>query len=51
LALALGQVSSLLYSNPLWREGKLRAFGSGPRSYLGLPAPASYQDFAPFPFC
>jgi hypothetical protein len=50
LALALEQVSALLYSHPLWREGKLRAFGAGPRSYLGLPAPTMYHDFAPFPF-
>jgi hypothetical protein len=49
VALALEQLSAVLYSHPLYREGKLGAWGEF-GGYLGLPAPSTYQDFAPFPF-
>jgi hypothetical protein len=49
LALALEQVSALLYSHPLWREGKLGAYGAL-GGYLGIAAPTSYLHFAPFPY-
>ncbi|THD80602.1 MAG: hypothetical protein E7812_07690 [Phenylobacterium sp.] len=49
LALALEQVSALLYSHPLWRAGKLGAFGEL-GGYLGVAAPTQYLHFAPYPF-
>jgi hypothetical protein len=49
LALAVKGLSAALYSHPLYREGRLGAFGEF-GDYLGLPAPAQYQRFAPFPF-
>ncbi|MDB5417521.1 MAG: hypothetical protein JWP50_940 [Phenylobacterium sp.] len=49
LALGLQRLSVRLYSHPLYRDGKLGAWGDF-GGYLGLPAPTSYLDFAPFEF-
>jgi hypothetical protein len=49
LVLGLNMVAANLYSSDLWREGRLGwrgRFGG----YLGLAAPTSYLDFAPYPF-
>ena len=49
LALGLKHVASVLYGTTPWREGKLGLYGEF-GGYLGVPAPTSYLDFAPFPF-
>ena len=49
LALALRNLSAALYSHPLYKQGKLGAYGEF-AGYLGVPAPSTYHQFAPFPF-
>jgi hypothetical protein len=49
LSLALKNLSARLYSHHLYREGKLGAYGEF-GDFLGLPAPTTYLEFAPFPF-
>jgi hypothetical protein len=49
LSLGVRNLSARLYSHPLYREGKIGAFGKFGED-LGLPAPTSYFDFAPYPF-
>jgi hypothetical protein len=49
LALAIAKVSAALYSTDLYRSGQLGAFGAF-GGYLGIPAPSSYRDIAPFTF-
>jgi hypothetical protein len=49
LALAIKNVSAALYSTDLYRDGELGAFG-GFDGYLGIPAPSSYRDIAPYTF-
>jgi len=49
LSLGLTLLSTQLYSSALYRSGRLGAFGEF-GGFLGLPAPASYHDFAPYEF-
>jgi hypothetical protein len=49
LALALKGLSATLYGSDLYRRGELGAFGEF-GGYLGIPAPSSYSDFAPYEF-
>lgn len=49
LCLGLKLLSTRLYSSELYRSGSLGAFGEF-GGFLGLPAPTSYLEFAPFPF-
>ena len=49
LALALKCLSASLYSSDLYRRGDLGAFGEL-GGYLGIPAPQTFLDEAPYPF-
>jgi len=49
LALAIKGVAAALYSTDLYRDGQLGAFGEF-GGYLGIPAPSSYRDIAPYTF-
>jgi hypothetical protein len=49
LVLAIKVVSIHLYGSDLWKAGELGIYGEFGGD-LGIPAPTSYQDFAPYPF-
>ena len=49
LALGLKGLSATVYALNLFRSGRLGIWGEFGRD-LGIPAPSTYQDFAPFPF-
>jgi hypothetical protein len=49
LVLGIATLSAVLYASDAYKRGDLGSYGEF-GGHLGIPAPTSYHDFAPYPF-